>query len=326
MRISPEILNHLLVFRGVLGFVSGYFLWHDEGKSRGFERDRSVELSRSGMLRFDFMRSARSIVIGTCALLSIAAAGCGGGSSGSSSNPPPTNVSISISPSSATIGFGSTAQFTATVSGSTNTAVTWTVTDVNGGTSNVGAISSAGLYTAPSATSASLPSLPQLVSVTAGQTASANVAVPQLNPVNEVTVTATSQADTTKSASATVTLSGLSIIAVGQCTVSGSNINCTAGVTGTEISRGTQGGQTVYLFIAGYGIVPGTTYSISGNGTDIVVTQPTSNEFSTATDGTPVVYFPVVVSRAAALGPRNIVVTNQANELSAFPGGLQITP
>jgi len=276
-------------------------------------------------LRFDFMKSARSIVIGTCALLTIAAAGCGGGG-GSSSNPPPTSVSISLSPSSATIGFGSTAQFTAAVSGTTNTAVTWTVKDANGGTSNVGAISSAGLYTAPAATSASIPPSPRLVSVAAGGTATANVAVPQLNPVNEVTVTATSQADATKSASATVTLSGLSIIAVGQCTVSGTNISCTAGVTGTEISRGTQGGQPVYLFVGGYGIVPGTTYSISGNGTDIVVTQPTSNEFATATDGTPVVYFPIVVSLAAALGPRNIVVTNNAHELSAFPGGLQIIP
>ncbi len=225
------------------------------------------------------------------------------------------------------MGFGATQQFTATVTGTTNTAVTWSVADANGGTSNDGAISSSGLYTAPNATSASIPAQPRLVSVSPGQTTSSiNISVPQLNPVDAVTVTATSQADATKSASATVTLTGLSIIAVGQCTLIGSN--CTAGRTGTSISIGQQGGQTVDLFIVGYGIVPGTTYSISGNGTDIVVSQPSSSDFTTASNSTntyPAVILPIVVSPAAALGQRNLVVTNQSNELAAFPGGLEIT-
>jgi len=279
-------------------------------------------------LRFDSMRYARSVAIGICSLLAIVSTGCGGGGGGSSSNPPPpSSVSITISPSSATVGFGTTDQFTAAVSGTTNTAVAWSVKDTSGGTNQVGTISGSGLYTAPAATSASVPGPPQLVSVTAGNTSSpspVDVTVPQLNPVNAVTVTATSQADTTKSASATVTLSGLAIVGVGQCTQSGGNLNCSADSTGTQISRGQLGGQTVYLFITGYGIVPGTAYAISGN--DIVVTQPSSPNFVTTKDGTPAVYFPIVVSPAAALGPRNIVVTNSANELSAFPGGLEITP
>lgn len=274
------------------------------------------------------MRYARSVAIGICSLLAIVSTGCGGGGGGSSSNPPPpSSVSITISPSSATVGFGTTDQFTAAVSGTTNTAVAWSVKDTSGGTNQVGTISGSGLYTAPAATSASVPGPPQLVSVTAGNTSSpspVDVTVPQLNPVNAVTVTATSQADTTKSASATVTLSGLAIVGVGQCTQSGGNLNCSADSTGTQISRGQLGGQTVYLFITGYGIVPGTAYAISGN--DIVVTQPSSPNFVTTKDGTPAVYFPIVVSPAAALGPRNIVVTNSANELSAFPGGLEITP
>ncbi len=44
---------------------------------------------------------------------------------------------------------GSTQQFTATVKGTSNTAVTWSVNGVSGGNSTVGTISSTGLYTAP---------------------------------------------------------------------------------------------------------------------------------------------------------------------------------
>ena len=89
-----------------------------------------------------------------------------------------SGVSVSISPTSASVQTGTTQQFTATVTGTTNTAVTWQVNGVTGGNSTVGTISTSGLYTAPST-------------------------VP--NPAN-VTVTAVSQADPTKSASATVTL------------------------------------------------------------------------------------------------------------------------
>jgi uncharacterized repeat protein (TIGR03803 family) len=53
-------------------------------------------------------------------------------------------------------------QFTANVSGTTNTAVTWSVNGANGGNSTVGTISTGGLYTAP----ASVPS-PATVTVTA---------------------------------------------------------------------------------------------------------------------------------------------------------------
>ena len=40
-------------------------------------------------------------------------------------------------------------QFTATVTGTTNTAVTWSVNGVAGGNSTVGTISTSGAYTAP---------------------------------------------------------------------------------------------------------------------------------------------------------------------------------
>lgn len=279
------------------------------------------------------MKYARVTGIAAAFLLALAAVGCGGssGSSGGGSiTPPPGTVTVTISPTSSTVGYGGTQQFTATVTGPTNTAVTWSVTSAGGsGSSQIGTISTSGVYTAPTATSVPAESgAPQAVTVTAGQTTpNTNISVPPLNSTTSVTVKATSQADTSASASATVTLSGLSILAVGQCTPDTTNpgtLNCTAGSTGTQVSRSQSGGQTLYLFVAGFGILPGTTYAISGS--DVVITQPASSQFQAASDGTPAVYFQIVVSPSAALGPRNLVVTNSGNELTSFVGGVSITP
>ena len=100
----------------------------------------------------------------------IAAAGCAGSIASSSTptpNPTPQTISIAVSPTTASLQTGATQQFSATVSGATNTSVTWSAT---GGT-----ISSAGFYTAGSA-------------------------------AGTFSVTATSAADATKSARAAVTL------------------------------------------------------------------------------------------------------------------------
>jgi hypothetical protein len=103
---------------------------------------------------------------------------CGGGNGGGGDNPPPPPVTITISPSSSTLAGGGTQQFTATVGNTTNTAVTWEVGGITGGNASLGTISASGLYTAP------------LVIPAGGM----------------VTVRAVAQADTSKSASATVTI------------------------------------------------------------------------------------------------------------------------
>ena len=89
-----------------------------------------------------------------------------------------TPVSVSISPASASVRAKQTRQFTATVQNTTNKTVTWKVNGIAGGNGTVGTISASGLYRAPN----SVP----------------NPAV--------VTVSATSAADTSKSASAPVTI------------------------------------------------------------------------------------------------------------------------
>src|SRR5215831_9669898 len=81
-------------------------------------------------------------------------------------------IAVSVTPATGTLYDGQTQQFTATVSYSVNTSVTWTVSPAGAGTMN-----SAGLYTAPAS----------------------------ITSQHAVTITATSQADTTKSATATIT-------------------------------------------------------------------------------------------------------------------------
>jgi parallel beta-helix repeat protein len=72
-----------------------------------------------------------------------------------------------VSSSSSSVLLGNTQQLTATVTGTSNTAVTWSVNGVSGGNSTVGTISSTGLYTAPQ-------DLPNPASVTIQATSQAN--------------------------------------------------------------------------------------------------------------------------------------------------------
>src|SRR3974390_1016430 len=103
-----------------------------------------------------------------CLLLLLAPflAACGNSPAFSSSNPGPTpsngSVAVMVTPSTANIRAGSTYLFSATVTGSANTLVSWSVDSTPGGSSTVGTIDSSGHYTAPTA----LPS-PHTVSATA---------------------------------------------------------------------------------------------------------------------------------------------------------------
>lgn len=85
---------------------------------------------------------------------------------------PAPAVGITVTPTTASVSGGQTVQFSATVSGSSNTAVTWSINP------STGTISTSGLYTAPA-------------TISTQQT---------------VVVTAVAAADTTKSATASITL------------------------------------------------------------------------------------------------------------------------
>src|SRR5438445_8006163 len=75
-------------------------------------------------------------------VLAVCMAGCGGDGG---STPPPLNVTVSVSGAVTPLNIGGTRTFTATVNGTSNTAVTWSVVETGGGS-----ITQAGVYTAPS--------------------------------------------------------------------------------------------------------------------------------------------------------------------------------
>ena len=122
-----------------------------------------------------------------CCFVVSLAIGCGGGSAGTSSqNESSPQPAISLSPAATNVRPGDPAlQFTATVSGTSNTAVTWSVNGTVGGSTSLGIISSTGQYTAP----ASVPSS-NVVTVQASLVSTPTVqgtsAVTLLNPIPTV--------------------------------------------------------------------------------------------------------------------------------------------
>ncbi len=144
-----------------------------------------------------------------CSILTLAlalgACGCGGGSSS-------TSIVLAISPTTSSVVTNTTEQFSSSITGSSNTAVTWTVTCAtvtNATVTNCGTIDSNGLYTAPS----KIP------------TATVNGVV-TIEPA--VTITGTSQADTTKVETATLTIiTGISISVTPASATVGTNENFT---------------------------------------------------------------------------------------------------
>lgn len=103
----------------------------------------SATLTVPAMLRLN----ARTFAL--ACTLAFATTACSGGSSDTPVVTPTPVVSVAVAAPTAAIAASGTYQFTATVTGTTNTSVTWSVDAA--GTTNVGTITTAGLYTAPPA-------------------------------------------------------------------------------------------------------------------------------------------------------------------------------
>ena len=126
-------------------------------------------------------RDPRPSLSSAVVLLALGLLSCSGGGGGTSPPLPPTPplvITVSVVPGSTTAMVGTDVQFVAIVANASNTAVDWQVNANPGGNSTVGTISALGHYRAPD------------------------------TPPNPATVmvTATSQADRTKSATARVTI------------------------------------------------------------------------------------------------------------------------
>jgi hypothetical protein len=151
-------------------------------------------------------RSGRSVSGPIAVLVAVIVASllvaCGGSSGSKVVTPPPATVAITMSTAPATVVAGQQVQFAAIVTGSTNTAVTWSVVEAGGGS-----VASTGMYTAPSG-------------------------------AGTFTVKATSVADATKSATATITVTAAPVVAVAMSTapttvVAGGQAPFAASVTGS---------------------------------------------------------------------------------------------
>ena len=202
----------------------------------------------------------------------------------------PAAVAVAVTPASASVAVSKSQQFTATVTGSTNTAVTWSVI---GGAAN-GTISASGLYTAPST-------------------------VP--NPA-QVTVTATSQADATKSGSANVTVTtassgGTVVVSPSSATVANFGTQqFMATVNGSSSSavnwqvNGTTGGSQAFGFISSSGLYvapSGVPTKSDGKGGSITTTVAIT-----------------AVSQANAADSGNATVTIQPGNQNAESGAIAL--
>ncbi len=118
------------------------------------------------------------ITLGTIAAL----AGCA--AKGGDEEPPPT-ITVSVSPGAAECRIGDSCSFAATVNGSTNKAVTWSLSGTGCAGVSCGTISADGVYTAP----ASVPVPPTVTVRATSQAAPGKSAVATVTIVSDVAVT-----------------------------------------------------------------------------------------------------------------------------------------
>jgi hypothetical protein len=159
----------------------------------------------------------------------------------SGSNVPSAGVSVSISPNSPYIRVGTSQQFSATVTGSSNTSVTWFVNGASGGNAATGTINAAGLYVPP----ADLPSA-NSVTIKAVSAADTNVSAGTMATLlNPIPVIGAISPQTTAVGAFTLTINGSSFVPGSQALLAGSPLNTTVlsstqlTATGTASSAGT---------------------------------------------------------------------------------------
>jgi RHS repeat-associated protein len=192
------------------------------------------------------------------------------------------SVSVTVSPASANVKAGGTQQFTATVVGSTNTSVTWSISPATG----AGTISSSGLYTAPTTVTT-----PQTVTITATSAANTTVKAPvivNLLATPTVSVWPTASGITYGQTLASSTLTGGTTSTPGTFT-------WTTPSTAPGVGTASQSVTFTPTASTSYSIVTGTVSVMVGQGTPVitftsantVVYGTTLTVAATSTLGTP---------------------------------------
>jgi len=227
-------------------------------------------------------------------LLSGAIAGCGGGTTSDSSSADkstPAAVMVTIAPTSASVMTGSgSVVFSAAVENASDTAVSWQVGGVPGGNQSIGTISASGVYSAPAA----LP-------------------VP-----STVTVTAVSNADPTKTASASVTIrkpsASLPSVPGGLAASNIATGSLTLTWSASTNPGGSIGGYYVYRNAVRIGTVAGATSYV-----DATLSASTIYSYQVAAFDT------AAVPNVSALSPALAVTTLADTVAPTVPTGLAAT-
>jgi hypothetical protein len=181
---------------------AGTALIRPSGQNRGLGSPFWLWLPTAGMVigglaRRPSRKRKTSAVLASALVFASAmiATSCGGGGNSGGGGGGGGAVVVSVSPHSASKFPAEQQQFTASVSGTSNTQVTWQVNGATGGSPSVGTVDSTGLYTAPSVVPT--PNLPIAVSaisqadVMKSDTAMVTIKAPTLSGTYTVTITAT---------------------------------------------------------------------------------------------------------------------------------------
>ncbi len=190
------------------------------------------------------------------------------------------NPTISVGPLAPTIRLGHTQQFTVSTSGLANPGVIWTVNGVPGGTSDLGTISTSGLYTPPSVVPATTVTI-QAASVTNQNVAGAQIVV-LWNPVPVISPTAPATINT---GAFQLAVNGTGFVTGLAATLDGVPINTTV-ISATQL------------------ILSGITAAVGGTYANLTLTNP--NPGSASTSFTLAVQAPISVS-----------ITPSANSITA---------
>jgi hypothetical protein len=180
--------------------------------------------------------------------------GCGS-TSNKNSQPPPPEITVSVTPTAASVRAGATQLFTATVAGTTNKSVTWSVNGIVTGNATTGTISSNGVYTAP----ATVPN-PNAIAVEAVSAADASATASSEVTLWNATPMVSSVSPTSFAAGAyTLTITGSKFVSGAQVMFGGSALTTTyisstqltgkgseptAGIYGVSVSNPNPGSST----------------------------------------------------------------------------------
>jgi hypothetical protein len=174
-----------------------------------------------------------------------------------------TTVSVALTGPS-TVTLGGQSQYAATVTGSSNASVTWSVNGVAGGNASVGSISSQGMYLAPT-------SAPQSSQVTITAT---SVASPTASQSLSVALAAQSQSQTPTGASAvTVLLDGANSVTLGTSSQYAAIVTGTSDTALAWSVNGVAGGNASVGFISATGLYTAPASAPSSSAVTITATS-----------------------------------------------------